>query len=134
MSMASWIETIANSINSAFDTARPALKSIPPILLLCELYKRPGLSAIALTSAIIRRLPEAGIETGLNPDGSENMVLKLIRIMCEEIIDELRMNARVTSLFEVGSIISVGQGANAGGPVVVSSTNTMIGEVHGIIR
>lgn len=132
--MASWIETIADGINSAFDAVRPALKAIPPILLLCELYKRPGLSAIALTSAIIRRLPEAGIETGVNPDGSANKINMLVRIMCEEIIQEIKDNARVTSIIETGSVISVGQGANAAGPVVVSSTNTMIGKMYGIIQ
>ena len=86
----SWIQTIADGIEKAFDTVRPALKSIPPFLLICELYKRPGLSAIALTSAIIRRLPEAGIETGVNPDGSENKVNQFVRIMCEETIKEIK--------------------------------------------
>ena len=89
----SWIQTIADGIEKAFDAVRPALKSIPPFLLICELYKRPGLSAIALTSAIIRRLPEAGIETGVNPDGSENKVNQFVRIMCEETIKEIETKA-----------------------------------------
>lgn len=52
----SWINKIAQGIEKAFSTVRPALQTVPPILLICELYKRPGLSAIALASAIIRRL------------------------------------------------------------------------------
>ena len=70
----SWISSIANGIEKAFKFARPALQSIPPILLLCEVRTRPGLSAIALTAAIIKRLPEAGIDTGPNNDGSTNKI------------------------------------------------------------
>lgn len=130
----SWIQTIANGIEKAFESIRPALKTIPPLLLICELYKRPGLSAIALTSAIIRRLPEAGIETGKNPDGSENKVNQFVRIMCEEIVKEIKDNARVTTVIEPGSVIGTGTGANAGGPIVVSTINTMIGKTVGLIE
>lgn len=130
----SWIQTIANGIEKTFESIRPALKTIPPLLLICELYKRPGLSAIALTSAIIRRLPEAGIETGKNPDGSENKVNQFVRIMCEEIVKEIKDNARVTTVIEPGSVIGTGTGANAGGPIVVSTINTMIGKTVGLIE
>ena len=85
----SWIESISSGIEKAFSAVRPALKFIPPILLLCELKSRPGLSAIALTSAIIRRLPEAGIETGTNNNGSANKINQFVRIMCEETIKEI---------------------------------------------
>ena len=61
----SWINKIANGIEKAFSTVRAPLQIIPPILLICEVYQRPGLSAIALASSIIKRLPEAGIETGV---------------------------------------------------------------------
>lgn len=129
-----WIENIANSIGKAFDTVRPALKTIPPLLLICELYQRPGLSAISLTSAIIRRLPEAGIETGANNDGTENKINKFVRIMSEEIVKEIKDNARVTCVIEPGSIIGTGTGANAGAPIVVSTVNTMIGTMLGLIE
>jgi len=129
-----WIENIANGIGKVFDTVRPALKTIPPLLLICELYQRPGLSAISLTSAIIRRLPEAGIETGANNDGTENKINKLVRIMSEEIVKEIKDNARVTCVIEPGSIIGTGTGANAAGPIVVSTVNTMIGKMFGLIE
>lgn len=130
----SWITTIANGIESAFNAVRPALKTVPALLLLCELKNRPGLSAIALTSAIIRRLPEAGIETGVNPDGSQNKINQFVRIMCEELITEIKDNARVTCVIEPGSIVTQGTGSNAGGPVVVMSTNTMISQNMGLIE
>ena len=129
-----WIDSISNGISTAFKGIRPALQAIPPLLLICELYTRPGLSAIALTSAIISRLPEAGIETGANPDGTPNMVNSLVRIMCEEIVNEIHDNASVTCVIEPGCVVSTGVGANAGGPVTVQSMNTLISSVNGIIR
>lgn len=130
----SWINTIANNIEKVFSSVRPALQTIPPILLICEIYQRPGLSAIALASAIIRRLPEAGIETGVNNDGSPNKNNQFVRILCEEIVKEIKDNARVTCIIEPGTINSLGTGANAGGPVVVNSINTTPINILGIIE
>jgi len=130
----SWINKIAQGIEKAFSTVRPALQAVPPILLISEIYQRPGLSAIALASAIIRRLPEAGIETGVNNDGSPNKINQFVRLMCEEIVQEIKDNARVTCVIEPGSINSVGSGANAGGPVVVTSINTIPVNTMGIIE
>lgn len=130
----SWITSIAQGIEKVFTGVRPALKSIPPLLLICELYRRPGLSAIALTSAIIRRLPEAGIETGVNPDGSPNKIGAFVRVMCEEIVKEIKDNARVTSVVEPNTIMTIGTGGNAGGPVVVQATNPSISKLLGLIQ
>ena len=130
----SWINTIAQGIENAFKAVRPALQSIPPLLLLCEVFQRPGLSAIALTSAIIRRLPEAGIETGVNADGSPNKINQFVRVLCEEIVTEIKDNAKVTCVLQPGTINSIGTGANAGGPVVVTSYNTIPVNKMGIIQ
>lgn len=129
-----WINKIANGIEKAFSTVRAPLQIIPPILLICELYQRPGLSAIALASSIIKRLPEAGIETGVNNDGSPNKINQFVRILSEEIIQEIKDNARVTCVVESGTINSLGTGANAGGPVVVTSVNTIPINIMGIIQ
>ena len=130
----SWINTIAQGIENAFKTVRPALQSIPPLLLLVGVIQRPGLSAIALTSAILRRLPEAGIETGVNADGSPNKINQFVRVLCEEIVTEIKDNAKVTCVLQPGTINSIGTGANAGGPVVVTSYNTMPVNTMGIIE
>ena len=129
-----WINRIADGIEKAFSTVRPALQAVPPILLICELYKRPGLSAIALASSIIRRLPEAGIETGVNNDGSPNKINQFVRILCEEIVQEIKDNARVTCVVESGTINSIGSGENGGGTVVVTSVNTIPINILGIIQ
>ena len=130
----SWINKIANGIEKAFSTVRPALRSIPPILLISEVYQRPGLSAISLASSIIKRLPEAGIETGVNNDGSPNKINQFVRILSEQIVQEVKDNALVTCVVEPGTINSVGTGANAGGPVVVTSVNTIPITLNGIIQ
>jgi hypothetical protein len=130
----SWINKIAQGIEKAFSTVRKPLGLLPPLLLICEIKNRPGLSAIMTTSSIIRRLPEARIETGANNCGSPNMNNQFVRIVCEELIKEIKDNARVTCVIEPGSINSVGSGANAGGPVVVTSTNNIISSTKGIIQ
>ena len=130
----SWINTIAQGIENAFNAVRPALKSIPPLLLLCEVVQRPGLSAIATIGSIIKRMPEAGIETGVNPCGAPNVNNKLIRIVCEEVIKEIKDNAKVTCVIAPKSITSIGTGANASGPIVVKSYNTMPVITNGIIK
>ena len=130
----SWINTIAQGIENAFNAVRPALKSIPPLLLLCEVVQRPGLSAIATIGSIIKRMPEAGIETGVNPCGAPNVNNKLIRIVCEEVIKEIKDNAKVTCVIAPKSITSIGIGSNASGPIVVKSYNTIPVNTDGLVE
>lgn len=130
----SWINVIAQGIEKAFMAVRPALKSIPPLLLLCEVFQRPGLSAIVTTGSVIKRMSEADIETGVNPCGAPNVNNKFIRIICEEVIKEIKDNAKVTCVLQPETINSVGTGANAGGPVVVTSYNTIPVNTMGIIQ
>jgi len=131
----SWINRIAKGIDNAFKFARPALNaSIPPILLLCEINSRPGLSAIALASAIIRRLPEAGIETGVNVDGSPNKINMFIRIMSEEIVKEFKNNALITCGLDSGRLESMGVATSPVGPIPVSVLNTIPIIIKGLMH
>lgn len=129
-----WIEQITKGIKATFNAVRPALPFLPSILLICELKNRPGLSAIALASAIIQRLPEAGINTGVNVDGSPNKICGVVRIACEELVNEFHTNACVTSVIEPGTVIMQGKGANAGGPVTVFGSNIIPTQGLGLIR
>ena len=130
-----FIDKIATAVNSALSALRPPVIPIPPILLLCEILDRPGLSAISLTSSIISRLPEAGIPTGVNPDGSDNMINQYTRIIVEEIIKEFQNNAVVNAAVPPGSINVVGTGTAAGiAPVAVTGVNSLPSAVNGIIR
>jgi len=130
----SWIQTIADGIGAAFDFVRPALIPIPPLIMVCSIMQRPGMSAIALAAAIIRRLPEAGINTDALDDGSQNKVTAFVRILAEEIVNEIKNNARVDIVIPPSALTSFGTGANAGGTVAVFSTNTTPTSVNGIIR
>ncbi|MCD8208988.1 MAG: hypothetical protein LUD72_13700 [Bacteroidales bacterium] len=129
-----WIDTISNSIETAFESVRTPLTALPTILMIPELHTRSGLSAISLTSSIIERLPEAGIETGVNPDGSENMVNSFVRIIVEELIQEIKDNARITAVIEPSSLVIQTTGANAGGPVTCTGTNLMPTQVLGLLE
>lgn len=114
--MASGINGLAQTIQTAIDNARTPASSLPPFLGSLENMCRSGLSAIALTSNIVTRLGEAGIDTGTLPDGSEPQITKVARIICEEIIKEIQLNAKI--MVEIPSGTNVGQA----GPVPVVST------------
>lgn len=106
---------------------------IPPILLLCEILNRPGMSAMALTTAVVSRLPEIGIETGVNPDGSPNMVTQFVKVFSEEIIKEIKNNAVVDCSIPPGAMNITGMSAGVGGGAVTAS-NADFSEVKGLIR
>jgi len=129
-----WIDKIADAINMAFSNVRQPLGDIPPLLLLCEVHQRPGISAISLASSIIKRLPEAGIETGVNVDGSPNKINQFVRVLCEEVVQELKDNTKITCVIEPGTINSTGTGGSAAGPVVVNSVNTIPVNTMGILQ
>lgn len=118
-----WIKDIVKTVTDLFEKARMPLQSIPPLLLVCEIARRPGLSCISLTNAIIQQLQKIGIPTEPNKDGSPNLTNLLIKSISCEVVDELQTNARVEGVVTPGQIVSVGTGANAGGPVVVTSQN-----------
>lgn len=119
-----WIENIANSIQGVLrKSRRPLNTAIPPAMMLCELNTRPGMSAIVLTAQIITELEKRGIPMGPNPDGSPNLVAQTIQVCVECLINHIKDYGVVNGYSESGAIETVGQGANAGGPVVVKSTN-----------
>ena len=113
-----WVEKIAQTINTTLNSLRSPVIPIPPVMLLCEIMDRPGLSAITLTSAVIARLPEAGIPTGVNPD-----------------VKEFQNHAVVNGAIQPGSINITGTGIAAGiAPVSVTGTNVLASIVNAIIR
>lgn len=116
-----WIDKISQGIKTTFNAVRPPMQAIPTILLICEAKNRPGLSAIALTSAIIQRFPEAGIPTGVNPDGSPNIIAKMTRIMIEEIVNEIKNNGKVIIGAEPGQTTVTGVAAGVGGGAVTAT-------------
>lgn len=128
-----WIKTISDSITAAFNGVRTPVQPIPPILLMCEVLNRPGLSAMSLTSAIITRLPEIGFNTGVNEDGSANMVNLFVKVMCEEIVKELKDHSVVEFAIPPNSLNITGVSAGLGGGAVTASNPSFISG-RGIVR
>ena len=116
-------QKIADTINLVLQKSRKALDDIPALLVVCGSINRPGLSSTLTTAKIITRLNEAGISSGVNTDGTPNKLNKLIRIIVEEIYDDITKNGKVRIAFPPGSISAIGTGANAGGPMEVIVKN-----------
>ena len=128
------ITKIVDSVNSLLEKARVPVIPIPAILLLCSVFKRPGLSPMLIASRIIKRQSEFGAETGRLPNGSPNMMNSLISIICEEVVREIQTNCVIESVAAPGTISITGFGANAGGPVVITGNNTNPVKTTGIPR
>jgi hypothetical protein len=128
------IQNIVNSIEKLIKGVRPYVIPIPAIILACSVFKRPGLSAMMIASNVIRRQSEFGAPTGTLPDGTPNKMNALIYVMTDEIVKEIQKNCVVESVIPAGSMVITGMGANAGGPVAVTCTNTMPVKATGIPR
>lgn len=129
-----FIQRIADGIKQTMEKVRVPFPEVPPILLLCEIGRRPGLSAIALSTAVIARLGEIGFDTGVNRDGSPNEVNGFVRIFSEELVNEIKNNASVSCAVNVGDISVTGTGGNAGGPVQIQGFNDVITSIKGLIK
>lgn len=101
------IEKLAEMIKVAVNTARPPASNLAPLLTTIESDFRPGLSAIALTTNIVNRLGEAGIDTSTLKDGSEPQITKLIRIFSEEFIKEIQLNMKGVSEIRPGTLMGM---------------------------
>lgn len=127
-----WIKNIAYTIKGVLGNSRTPLTKIPPILLLCEILNRPGMSAIALTSATISKLQSNDIPTGSTECGEPNYDNILVRVMAEEIVNHIKMCAVVQNVANPGDISFIGMGGNAGGPVTLTLINNNLGQFGGI--
>lgn len=130
----SGIEKIVNKVTELLNKVRTPVVPIPAILLLCSVFKRPGMSCMLASANVIRRQSEFGAPTGLLPDGSPNMMNSFIYVNMCETMEELRKNAVIETVIPANSIVITATGGNAGGPVTVVGTNTNNIKTTGIIR
>lgn len=128
------IDRIVEKITNVVDKIRVPVIPIPATLLLCSVFRRPGLSAMIIASKVIRRQSEFGAPTGALPDGSSNKMNALISIMAEEIVREIQKSCIVESVIPPGGMTITGFGANAGGPVTIIGTNTLPVKTTGLPR
>ena len=129
-----WINNITDSVETVLNEARTPAQSPPAIPLYCYGETRPGLSATVLASKIISRLPDIGIPNGVNPDGSENVVNKFVRVICEEIVNAIKDDAVVMTGIPMGKISVTGTGGNAGGPVQIVGYNSAPTVIKGVMQ
>lgn len=129
-----WVKYINDTILNRFNNTRKPFPTIPAPLLMYETRMRPGISPMAITAEVIKRLNDAGIPTERNVDGSPNMILELVNAIVISIVEEIKDNATIIVTVEPGGISTTGGGANAGGPMVVQSFNVAPFNIKGIIQ
>lgn len=118
------IESITNSIKELFDgKLRKAANIIPGIIMLCSLAKRPGLSALISFGNIIQEISKQGMPTDTLPDGTPNMMNKMVYAIVKETFRALKEDANIQVALGPGTINVVATGGNAGGPVTVTGPN-----------
>ena len=133
--ISSAIQKIGDTIDTVMETIRPPLMQIPSILLLCEMLQRPGMSETILAAAIVAGLEKLGIPTGVNPDGSENLIVKSVQMGCKELVSHIHDYARVDSAAAPNSVAITGSGVAAGiAPVAVTGSNSSFISVNGGVR
>ena len=120
------IEKIVNTLNSLFGRVRHPAQTVSPVLTLCSSLQKPGLSTIHSVARIVTKMKKLGIPTDPMPDGSMNLNIGLVTAIVDEVYRAMREDAQVNIAIKPGSIQVVGEGGNAGGPVVVHSTNPTI--------
>lgn len=128
-----WVDEISTGVTTVMETARIPAQAVPGALLLCEVSTRPGLSASVLAGRIIARFHEADIPTEKNPDGSDNVIIKLVKIMSDEVVNCIKDNAVVFSEIPSGMISVTGLGGNVGGPITVNGKNDKPAMVRGLV-
>ena len=104
------IDKLAELIEKTIKNARGPASTLPPFLTTIETMFRPGMSAIGLTSSIVSRLGEAGINTDTLPDGSEPQLTKFVRVTSEETIKKIQLDAVVRCEIPTGT--NIGQAGN----------------------
>lgn len=129
-----FINDLIDTVNGVSKTTNNLISSLPCFLSRCIAVNRSGLSAKRLTSNIIKDLTKAGIPNGPNADGTDNMINKFVRVISENIVDEIKNNLRVEGVVDIGNLSFYGTGANAGGPVVVQGTNLVPIVINGFGR
>lgn len=128
------IEQICKTITNFFDNVRQPFPQLSRLLLVCSMIRRPGLSVIQSAANVTKDLNKLGIPTGPMPDGSSNLTVAYTYAVIKEIFRALKMDASIQVGVQPGSGIMIGFGANAGGPVEITSTNVNSMVAYGAMK
>ena len=128
------IKSLTRVIDSALNAARKPISIVAGYMIYATASQRPGLSKIKISSEIISDNEPLGINTGMMPDGTENVVNQFVSNMVEKLVDSLKDDAKVECVIPTGSLIVKATGGNAGGPIEAIGTNINNAKGYGIIR
>lgn len=128
-------KSLAESIKKIISTsARSAAATIPAIIMLCSLAKRPGLSTIVSVMNIVQKFKEKGIPTEPLPSGEPNLYIQMTTAIVDEIYRALREDANIQGAGAPGAFTVIAKGANAGGDITAVGSNTTPFKLVGIIQ
>jgi len=128
------VSEMARKMKEAFVRMKTPAEILPAQLLYCVAVRRPGTSASETAAKIIADNAALGIATGVNPDGSPNVVNQYTYNIVKHVLDEIKQNGVVQVCIPSGSIMVETNGGNAGGPVVSTGYNVISTIVRGILR
>ena len=129
-----WISEITDNLTDVLSNARQPFQKVPALPLQAEANQRKGLSSTDIASRIIERLPDAGIPTGPNPDGSRNTINDFVKIISEEFVNAIKRDSLVLLTIPSGSIKITATGGNVGGPVESTGQNWNYPEMKGVVQ
>lgn len=129
----------AKSLSESFkkiltETTRNAAATIPAIVMLCSLAKRPGLSTIVSVMNIVQQFKKHGIPTEPLPSGEANMYIQMTTDIVDEIYRALRQDANIQGAGAPGALTIIANGGNAGGPITVTGNNINPFKLVGLIQ
>lgn len=127
------ISNILDIISSVFKFRQPA-SDLPPLLIMTGSKIRPGLSAKEMAARVISRFSQVDAVSGEVFQGGNNVMTALEVIRMEEIVNAIQTEAKVSTVIDPSTIEVKASGANGGGPVEVTGTNTNIVSTNGIIQ
>lgn len=133
-SMAVTIAGVTGAIALKIAAARKPARKLPAILNYTTAIRRPGLSETIIATNIIEGNGQFGINTGQNPDGTENVVNMFVKNVVDCVVKAIREDAVVHCTIPVGAITVQTTGGNAGGPVESTGSNIETITIPGIIR
>lgn len=128
------IQSIANNLQKMMEAVRLPVQTIPAIMLLCSVIKRPGTSAMLAASEAIAGQSEFGAPTGDLPDGTPNMMNAMMYKLTKSIYKDLTRNGVIQVSIPAGGIQITATGGNAGGPVISTGVNTNNVTGYGILH
>lgn len=128
------IANIAKSLTRMMESVRLPVQTIPAIMLICSVIKRPGLSAMLAAAEAIQGQTEFGAPTGDLPDGQPNMMNAMMYKLTKSIYKDITRNGVVQVSIPMGAIQVTVTGGNAGGPVISTGVNTNNVTGYGILH